>query len=182
MCALGLAGCGGRTHHDAHPNASAQPSASTSAQQDTASPESLPDGFPADVPVVKGTIEGTHTDIPGSGGKVWKLTVTGADTGAFDTAQQQLSNAGFTRDDTSAGSDTPIKVALPCDQPAQFSKDRADGGGYIVMVCDGGSETAVDYTVNVYPKALWGTGILDPSNLPQIPAPPDLGEPPHLGG
>ncbi len=159
------AGCGDRADEPA----GAPTPSSTTLDPDAASPDALPAGFPTDVPVLTGEISGQAMEVPGSRGKIWTLTVAGVGEQAADTAARLLTDAGFRHDEVASEWNSDPA----CDYQSQFSKDRADGGAYIAVLCPSHDHTTLTYTVNIYPKEDWQ--ISEPPELPQAPNLPQPG-------
>ena len=174
VLAGGLAGCGGRTHHDDAADTTTSAPAAAATDPDAAAPDALPAGFPDDVPVVKGTIDGKSVSVPGSAGKIWMLTVTGIDAGAYDTAERLLLDAGFTRPENPGD-----WKGERCDRESQFHKELPGRGSYIGHVCgvQAGDDYRLSYTINVYPENDWQLPSLP--NLPSLPTSPGPPEPPR---
>ncbi|BBY55338.1 hypothetical protein H7J07_09210 [Mycobacterium koreense] len=165
LAVVAAGGCGDRAEQPTGPPA---PS-STTLDPDAASPDALPAGFPTDVPVLTGEISGQAIEVPGSRGKIWTLTVTGVDEQAADTAARLLTDAEFHRDEVASEWNSDPA----CDYQSQFSKDRADGGAYIAVLCPSHDHTTLTYTVNIYPPEDWQ--ISEPPQLPQAPNLPQPG-------
>lgn len=168
------AGCSHRTtetDEQAPPPAASSTTAASPTLPGAAPADALPAEFPADVPIVAGDIDADSRDVLGSLGKIWMVTVTGLVPADQDAAERLLTDAGFDPiEDTSEWS------GGPCAREAQFRKEDADTGAYIVHLCGNpdADHYRLEYTVNVYPKGGWGL-----PEIPDIPAPPEPPAPPR---